>query len=318
MKVAHSVAKKAAFALALADIVLADPIATISPCTAAASLGLPDITVTAQYQPVATCVPSTACVKGQCSTIYPLTTIPFVSTVIPYAWNGTTTQSTTVTDVTQAVVVSQALETSATVTAAAALDKRSWVDWFGGQKSKSITLYETVTRRAVAPYNALGGIAVPGWGGSGLCAKCDDKDGRSQLIDVIECRSGTDAWGKSYEKCVEWYETLIERPAPTSSVTAQAKCASSGKIPHAGTYTWTFPQTAPPVTITAPPVTVTVTVGGRPAISVKSKEIFVIPGKSWDACVTKVYSGATTFSFEVIITKIIIFNVPYMQRPAQK
>lgn len=294
---------------------------TIEPCPSATGLDLAPITVSTQYQPVSTCDPSTACVKGKCSTIYPFTTYPYVSTVVPCAWNGTTTQTTTVTDVAQPIKASEYLETLTRVTAAPTVDKRSWIDWFKAQgdkdpwSEKDTTLYETVTRRAMAPYNAIGPLPIPGWEGSGLCQKCEsegDDQGRSQLLDVIECRAGTNELGKSYEKCVEWYETLIEQP-PTS-VTAEALCSSQGKIPHAGTYTWTFPQFALPVTVTAPPTTVTVTVNGRPSISVHPN-IQIIPGQPWDACVTKSYSGPTTFEFNIYITKVLIFELPHFTQP---
>ncbi|KAL2418200.1 hypothetical protein ABEF95_002993 [Exophiala dermatitidis] len=320
MLLPNSVAKKAALALLMVDAVLGDPLATVDPCPGADKLSLAPITVTAQYQPVSTCQPTTACVKGKCSTAYPFTTYPWVSTVVPYAWNGTTSQSTTVTAVDATLVVSEHLETLTTITAAPTANKRSWADWSNKKPEQdTTTIYETVSRRALVPFKEAGPLCIPGWEGSGLCKKCQKQpDGsRYQLVDVVECRSGTSKSGKEWKRCSEWYETVIERPAPTSTVTASALCSSKGSVPSAGTYTWTFPQTAPPVTITAPPRTVTVTIHGEKTISVEEEHVYTIPGKSWDACVTKSFSKATTFNFNIEITKVIIFEIPRSTQPAK-
>ncbi|KAL2418221.1 hypothetical protein ABEF95_005175 [Exophiala dermatitidis] len=320
MLLPNTVAKKAALALLMVDAVLGDPLATVDPCPGADKLSLAPITVTAQYQPVSTCQPTTACVKGKCSTAYPFTTYPWVSTVVPYAWNGTTSQSTTVTAVDATLVVSEHLETLTTITAAPTANKHSWADWSNKKPEQdTTTIYETVSRRALVPFKEAGPLCIPGWEGSGLCKKCQKRpDGsRYQLVDVVECRSGTSKSGKEWKRCSEWYETVIERPAPTSTVTASALCSSKGSVPSAGTYTWTFPQTAPPVTITAPPRTVTVTIHGEKTISVEEEQVYTIPGKSWDACVTKSFSEATTFNFNIEITKVIIFEIPRSTRPAK-
>ncbi|EXJ88956.1 hypothetical protein A1O3_02020, partial [Capronia epimyces CBS 606.96] len=306
MKLSESVVVKTALALLATDGVFGIHLATIEPCPSATSLSLVPITVSTQYQPVSTCDPTTACIKGKCSTIYPFTTYPYVSTVVPCAWNGTTTQTTTVTDVTQPFRASEHLETITKVTAVPST-KRDWVDWFQNKRPtirRDTTLYETVTRRAIAPFNEIGPLPVPGWNGSGLCKECEDQgDGRSQLLDVVECRSGVDELGHNFEKCVEWYETLVEQPS--TAVTAQALCSSRGKIPHAGAYTWTFPQVAPPVTVTGSPetVTVTVTVDGRPSILVRPN-VQTLSGQPWNAYITKSFSGPTTFSFNVYVTKV--------------
>ena len=318
-------ARKAALSLLLADVVFGEPLTTIHPCKEATSVTWPAITVTSQYQPVSICHATTACIKSKCSTIYPFTTYPFVSTIVPCAWNGTTTQRSTVTDVTQPFRVSEHLETLtmiATATTAAAIHGRHCVHRPSKQKSETslVTLYETVTKRAVAPFNQCGPLAIPGWEGSGLCDKCDTlEDGaRAQLLDVVECRSGVDASRESYWKCAQWYETWISRLAPTSTVTASARCSTQGNVPSAGTYTWTFSHTAPPVTITALPRTNTVTVGGRKRIIIDPEFVYTAPGRRWDACVTKSFSRATTFNFDVFITKVIVFNIPNIVLSAEK
>ncbi|EXJ88757.1 hypothetical protein A1O3_01821 [Capronia epimyces CBS 606.96] len=314
MLLPYSGTQKAALALLMADAVFGNPLATIHPCPGVDKLSLTPITVTSQYQPVSTCQPTTGCIKGKCSTTYPFVTFPWVSTVVPCGWDGTTSQTTTVTAVDQPVRVSEHLETLTTVTAAPTAAKRSWIDWLHKEaEHQDVTVYETVSRRAMVPFREAGPLCVPGWEGSGLCQKCHQQpDGsRYQLLDIVECRSGTSASGKKYKKCSEWYETLIERPAPTSTVTAVALCSSQGNIPGAGTYTWTFPQVAPPVTITAPAKTVTVTIQGQEVVSVTPRKVYAVPGQSWNAYVTKSFSGATTFNFNIEITKIIIVNIPY-------
>jgi hypothetical protein len=221
--------------------------------------------------------------------------------------------------VTQPVKVSEFLETRTIVTAAPSADKPKWVDWLGRKaEAKSTTVYETVTKRAMVPYNQCGPLAVHGWEGSGLCDKCAEQaDGsQSQLVDVVECKYGVNKAGKQYSKCAEWYETWIQRPAPTSTVTANARCSSQGKVPSAGTYTWTFPQTAPPVTITAPARTQTITVGGRWTTSIQKEKVYTIPGQPWNAYVTKHFSSGTSFNFNVYITKVLVFNIPHDNIPA--
>ncbi|KAI1625615.1 hypothetical protein EDD37DRAFT_663993 [Exophiala viscosa] len=303
MKGSSMVASKAALALLAADAVFADVLTTIEPCPSATGLSIAPITVTSQYQAVSTCQPTSACVKGKCSTAYDFTTYPYVSTVVPYAWNGTTTQSTTVTDVSQPVRVSEHLSTLTQVTAAPTLDKRWGFGWGEKEVVEYVTVYETVTRRAMAPFMECGPLPIPGWEGSGLCESCESSG--SQLLDVVECRFGTDAYGDEYQSCSEWYETLYERVAPTTTV--EALCSSTGSIPSAGVYTWTFPQAAAPVTVTAPPTTVTVYIEEQPSVTVIPEEIQIIEGESWNAYVTKTFGAATIFDFEIYITQPIVY-----------
>ncbi|KAI1613056.1 hypothetical protein EDD36DRAFT_496271 [Exophiala viscosa] len=298
---------KVALALLAASGACGNPLTTIEPCPEAKELNLAPITVSTQYQPVSTCEPTTACIKGKCSTKYPFTTYPYVSTVVPCAWNGTTTQMATVTDISQPFKVSEYLETLTQVTTMPSNENHN-------RHGQKVTAYETVTRRAMAPFNEVAPFMIPGWHGSGLCKKCIQEDGsRSQLLDVIECRSGTSSSGKKYKECVEWYETVVAQPS--TSVTTQARCASSGTIRQAGTYTWTFPQVAPAVTVPASPTTVTVTINGKPSVSVHSG-VQVVPGQPWNAYVTKSFSHPTTFEFDIYVTKVVVLNIPYMTHSA--
>lgn len=319
MQLPSSVATIAVSVLLFADAVIGGALTTIQPCPgpAATHPRYHNITVTSQYQPVSTCKPTTLCVKGKCSTTYPLTTYSYVSTVVPHAWNGTTSQKTTVTSIDQVLRVSEYLTTSTNTITVLATGVPGWAPRLKWKKpyqnvtTTTTTVYETVTRRAVAPYSEIGPLAIPGWKGSGLCKKCSN----AQLLDVIECRRGTDKSGKPVQTCDGWFETWISQPAPTSSVTATAHCSSRGNIPKPGTYTWTFPQVAPAVTITAPPRTVTVTVNGRQTITVSPSAVHTVPAKPWNAYVTKTFTVATVFEFDIHITKVIIFIVPPSRRP---
>ncbi|KAK6369511.1 hypothetical protein LTS17_009417 [Exophiala oligosperma] len=307
MKLFKSLATLALLTLFVGDEVWGSPFATIEPCPSATSMSLTPITVSAQYQPVTTCQATIGCIKGKCSTIYGFTTFPYVSTVVPCAWDGTTTRTTTVTDVSQQLIASTHIETLTKTKTLPATHQLNWMDLFKGQRAdtSTTTLYQTVTRQAMAPFNAIGPLAIPDWNGSGLCEKCTDDDGAlSQLLLVTECRSGTMISGKEYEKCVEWYETLLRQPP--DSVTTGALCSSAGFIPHAGFHTWTFPQSVPPTTVTTT-ATVTLTISGRPTISIQPT-IRVIPGKSWDAEVTKSFSRPTTFNFQLYVTKVLVFE----------
>lgn len=281
---------------------------------------LPPITVTSKYQPVSTCHATTACIRGKCSTVFAFKTYPFVSTVIP-VWNGSTTQKTTVTDPSQLLRISDHHEILTKITATSTRSRRDGHNLIAEQNlnSKLITVYETVTRRAVVPFSDCGPLAIPGWKGSEPCKKCVLEDGsRAQLLDVIECRLGFDATGNHFQKCAEWYETWISRPAPTSKVTTCVLCAKKGSISCAGTYTWTFPQTAFPVTITAPPKTFTVNIGGYPTVSVHPKSIYTIPSRSWNAYVTKSFTGPGAFDFNIYVIRVIIFQVPKFTQPVER
>ncbi|KIW63977.1 hypothetical protein PV04_08937 [Phialophora macrospora] len=317
MKLSGLMAFKAALTLLGLVGVSECSLTTIEPCPSATRLSHAPITVSTQYQPVSTCNPTTACARGHCWTSYSFTTYPYVSTVVPCAWNGTTTQMTTVTDIHQPFRASEYREILTQVTAVPSTPEHHvfWLHWFGRQHrtTTQTTLYETVTRRAVAPFNEVGPLAIPGFDGSGLCHKCVGGDGsHAQLLAVMECRFGTNLSGKKYRQCAEWDEIWVEEP-PTSTV-VEAICSSAGTIPKAGVYTWTFPQVAPPIT-TITTTTVTVTVNGRPSITVQPS-VRVIPGQSWNAHVTRSFSGPTTFRFEVQVTKVIVLNIPFVTRSA--
>ncbi|KAJ9639714.1 uncharacterized protein PV06_10815 [Exophiala oligosperma] len=325
------------FAVAAAQGAQVDPITTITPCPEAKDSIFPPITVTSQYQDVYTCQPRSLCIKQRCSTIFDLKAYPYVSTVIPCAWDGTTASTTTITRLDQPVRVSEHVETlTKTITATVFPSETGgqwevWEDWHTAHMwSKeapkptvtTTSLYETVTRRAVAPYEDIGPLAVPGWNGSELCEECvNSKDGsRSQLLDVIECRFGVDRAGEPFHTCSEWAETWVERYLPTSTALAEAVCVSQGSVPAAGTYTWTFPQSGQPVAVTAPPTTMTTTlsVSQQETVIVEPEIVYTLPGKPWNAYVTRTFPAPTNFAFNVFVTTTVTVSVPYITRPAEK
>lgn len=211
--------------LATSQTAAGDALTTIEPCSQAPSLSIQPITVTSQYQPVSTCNPKTACVKHVCSTIFPLATYAYVSTVVPCSWDGTTTQTTTVTDTSQILVVSEYHETIQKTTAAPTANSRCSD---GGLPNGSVpaptVIPETITRQAVAPFDQVGPIAIPSWDGSGLCSECQNAtDGsQTQVLGLLECRSGTYA-GAPYRTCTTWNETWVKPSTPSTSV-VQALC----------------------------------------------------------------------------------------------
>lgn len=131
------------------------------------------ITVTAQHQLVSTCSPSTACIRGRCSKEYTFRTFAWVSTLIPCAWDGTTSSSCTVTKTEQAVTVSRTSVLS-TLTPQSPHVARTLV---GDESTLSPTenVFESEWQWWTAPYDRLCPSAIPGYEGSGLCGtSCTD------------------------------------------------------------------------------------------------------------------------------------------------
>jgi len=319
MHLLSSLTAKAAFAIIMAEAALANPFTTIDPCPGAPpSVKHEPVTVTAQYQSVPTCAPTKVCVRGNCWTTYPFSTYEYVSTVVPCAWDGTSSSSTTVTKTDQPVRISQWTSTLTSITTVPTTVTPHGGFYRHWRKpvviETEITKYQTVTKIAVAPYNQIGPLAFPEWVGSGLCKKCGvQPDGsRSQVVEVIECRAAGDQ-----KECVNYVETWISRPAPSATSHISALCSTSAAVPSAGTFTWAFPQLAPKTTITAPASTVTVTLGGgQSSVSVWPLQVITVEPKPWTAYVTKSCNGPTTFDFVVHVTEIITYNIPNWIQPA--
>lgn len=213
-------------------------------------------TVTKQYQPVTTCQAAavTACaaytsgVPQSCTTYDVPTscsTYAYVSTVIP-AHDG---QSCTVTETAQPVTVCSTRSTithSSTSYSPAAPTAHRYSP--GPFALNNVTAhvrvwYELYEKTCEVPYNQLGPIAIPGYGGSGLCGRACRAKGRDhtkyQPVEIKECFDG---------RCNRHTYTYVHG-APKPSVTTY-------KSP--GTYT-----------ITAYDVTVTKTTTiARPAFTV--------------------------------------------------
>ncbi|KEF51686.1 uncharacterized protein A1O9_12321, partial [Exophiala aquamarina CBS 119918] len=285
-----SVSAAAATAV-LAGVAVAEPLTVINPCPAATSTTVKPITVTKQYQAVSTCAPTTACLRGSCTTRYPFETFAYVSTVIPAAWDGKNLQTTTVTSTTQTVTVSR-FQTTLTkwITPAPVVPKTGTATT---PKPTSIEL--TIAKDFFAPYNKLGPLAIPGYDGSGLCKECETQpDGsRSQVVGVVECRAGPGG-----SKCMGYDETWISKPAPSTSATTANACSTRWVAPSAGTYTFTFPFTAPARVITAAETTITVG-----------------PVPYW-AHVTRVcHRPHEIVDFTTTITKTIYWTAPCSRQP---
>jgi hypothetical protein len=150
-----------------------------------------------------------------------------------------------------------------------------------------------------------------------------DGGSRSQLLDVTECRFGLDLSGEPYRSCSEWVETWVERPTPTSTVLVGAGVAVQTTVDEAGIYTFTFPQVAPPVTVTAPPTTITNAARQNAdgevdvvVIDVVPETVYTIPGPPWNAFVTQSFAAATTVTLDVYVTSVVTVNVPHITQPA--
>ena len=193
------------------SVVASTPLTTLAPCPEAPpELSIKPITVTTQLQAVSTCSPSSHCVKGRCLTSYLFETYAYISTVIPYAWNGTTVQSTTVTRTDQLVVVSEAHTTlfQTHSTAAAGHWKYFGFPNYGhGRQQKQES--EILTKRAVASFQDIGPFAIPGWAGSNSSNNIELHKFHSheQRVQVFECRLS-----KRWRKCMVWQETWVFNP----------------------------------------------------------------------------------------------------------
>ena len=231
----------------MAGFAIASPLTTISPCPNATSMNAPPINVTQQHQTVSTCSTTSACIRVSCITNYPVHKYAYVSTVIPAAWDGMSMHLTTITATSQTVTVSRFHTVITTWTAPAVKS--------GTAVGSPTPVYPTVARDYMVPYNKIGPLGIPGYGGSGLCKECRNRpDGsRSQVVDVVECRSGpADA------KCMGYRETWVSKPAPSSSSTTVVPVSTRFVAPSAATYTFTFTMTTPSRVITAAGQSITV------------------------------------------------------------
>ncbi|KAJ4507948.1 hypothetical protein HRR83_008212 [Exophiala dermatitidis] len=285
-------ASAVATAALMAGAAIAEPLATITPCPALTTSTIPPITVTEQYQSVSTCAPTSACFRGSCVTKYALETFAYVNTVIPCAWDGESESTTTVTATQQEVTVSVYHTTiTKTVTPTVSVTKNGTIYLVPSPTPIELT----IGKEFKAPFNHIGPLAIPGYGGSGLCEECKvQADGsRSQVVDVVECRAGPGG-----SKCMGYAETWISKPAPSVSSTTVAPVSTNFVAPSAGTYTFTFTLTAPSRVITVD--TETITVAPSPFFAHVTR-----------AC----HRPHQTIDFTTTITKTIYWTVPCSRQP---
>lgn len=297
------------FGAALADV-WAQPttsaLTTITPCPSPSQWKTPTpITVTTQYQPVSTCSSQNeVCIKSKCWTRYSYSTWDFVSTVIPCPFALPTSTVSTITTTDQSVLVSRASSTI-TNTHITSTVTTKWKRRY--THTTTVSTYTTLVKEWNAPYNQLGPLAIPNYGGSGLCNNCSGPHGQKlQNLDVIECRQ----IGNKPSICREYNEVWVYNPKAIVSNTASAVCSKRTSVPSAGVYVFEFPQRAPPTTIQVPPQTVTYTWGNSVVVSTNAATTAVFPGRDWTATVTRKCARPTIIEFDIIITKVIIYIIP--------
>ncbi len=210
------------FSLALLAVCLsrafAEILTILTPCAAASkSVHVQPITVTAQHQLVSTCSPSTGC--GKCTAGYTMQTFAWVSTVIPCAWDGTTSSSCTVTKTDQPVTVSRtsALSTSSFMPHRSSAAAHMNVDnlFIPLASSHAVgKVWEAEWKWWAVRYDQLGPFAMPGYEGSGLCSSACAKqqdDTFHQSLNVTVCMKRN---LKSSPVCGRYCEKWIALPAP--------------------------------------------------------------------------------------------------------
>lgn len=153
----------------------------------------------------------------------------------------------------------------------------------------------------------IGPLAIPGYGGSGICDKCSGPNGQDlQALDVIECLSAEG----NHTFCREYEETWIYNPEAIVFQTASAACSSRTLAPSAGIYVFEFPQLAPATAAQIPAQTVTHTWDGNVIISIVPATTTNFPGKYWTATVTRQCARPTIIEFDIIVTQIISYVIP--------
>lgn len=284
------------FLLFAANYVFADVITTIRPCPACPQgEAPPPIVVTAQYQVVSTCRgPSSVCVKQRCSTTWPYTTYAFVSTTVPCAYDGSEQSSTVITNTQQTVTIATSTET---VTSYVQVPTNPLIGWLVKPSYTSVAL--TVSREYQLQYQNMGPIALPGYPGNGICQQCQQpgNSGRNQVLDVIECTSGGGYLGL-LPLCIQYKETWIAPPAPSTTSVVVVPCATQFYAPSAGYYTFNFPQTAPPAVIKSAAVT------------------FDVNGFPWFAEAVYYAGQPATYHMTTHVTSTITWDCPYETKSA--
>lgn len=286
------------------DYAVGQALTTYNPCPQNSTVK--PVPVTAQYQPVSTCFPSTQCASaGNCSTSYSYKTYDYVSTVIPCAYDGATASTCTVTATDEVVVLSTATTTLTSVTTVGPRGRF--------RRPQVSTITESRDHRVEAAYNAIGPIGIPGYAGSGLCNACENPSGvLEQAVVITECRLKS---GQQQPECQRKEETRVQLPPKMQAAPATAVVSSRFKAPSAGVYTFSFEQTAPPRTVTAEARTITVYVHGRPTAQWQPERTITVPAQPWHAVVTKTCTGPTVIDFTTTMTTTVTVTSPIVISP---
>ncbi|KAK4942018.1 hypothetical protein LTR10_018199 [Elasticomyces elasticus] len=286
---------------------IAEVLTIVTPCSTAAYPPSP-ITVTSQFQKVSTCRPATSCTSGTCLTSDRYITFDYVASTIPCEYDESTHTECVVTKTDQAVTISKSSSTSTITTTSHAVFEK----WPGGHGMHNDTkkTHEVLMKTWVASFLNIGPLAMPGYGGSGLCAGCGPDDGgsRSQTFNVTECWTGP----FRNSSCSEYMEIWISMPVPSETSSISAIVSTTSYVASQGTYTFAFTQQAPAVTVLAPASTVTVTLlDGETSQIVEASRTITVPGTPWTAVVTSTCQGPTFFDFVTTVTTTATWIAPY-------
>lgn len=208
------------------------------------------------------CSPSAACsttANSTCSTAVPCSTSLWVSTIIPCVSSNKANQSCTITATDQLVTISQETETSTStsyytttylstsyLTAATqkphtfAKDRRyngpelKGVNWT--PKSSTVSIVKTIPKFNLVPivrdfivrFSQIGPMAIPGYGGSGICTTCgSSSDGsveQSQPVVIRTCIKGVCSSVKQV-----WVSHIVTITVPhTQSYVREVHVSSNG------------------------------------------------------------------------------------------
>jgi hypothetical protein len=236
----------------IAALVNADVLTTITACPQASTLAVDVITITSQHQPIPTCVPKTHCSRKACETKLEWKEKIWVSTTIPCCWNGTTSSSTLVTNVHQAITVSKDVVTAATG-GGASTPAAVW----GGHPHITNPKPFLEERSFIVPYDRLGPGAIPGFAGSGLCDACEGEDRILQNVTVRlcprprrrgRCSSRAESWIFARSHSVPGPDQTPPPILPdlTSENTSRAEPQTASATPPAGPWQTTDPTVHPP------------------------------------------------------------------------
>ena len=170
----------------------------------------------------------------------------FQQTVIPCGDDGNTISSCTVTATDQVVTLSRTVSTtSTTVTSSLA-----------ARRVEQVVVPAYREKYCLAQYQDLGPIALPEWGGSGMCAKCDppENDQYVQTVRVIECTQNA----RQPTKVCSEYREIWSRTATGMRIPATLRASTRYTAKSAGQYTFQFGGICPRTSSVGRPQTTTV------------------------------------------------------------